>query len=434
MDDIQLAKIARNYQWLATEMVERRRRQWAAAKAREIGYGGNSLVPKATGMSRPTMMVGIRELDLPAGERAIGATRVRRSGGGRRRLTEDDPELLQALEVLIDLGTQGDPESPLRWTCKSTLKLADELTQQQHPVSARTVATLLHQAGYSLQANSKTREGCRHPDRNAQFEHINSKVKQFLSQGEPVISIDTKKKELVGDFKNDGPEWRAQGDPEKVRVLDFLDKKLGKAIPYRVYDLLNNQGWGNVGIDQDTAQFAANSIRRWWNELGRTRFLKAKRLLITADGGGSNSHRNRLWKKSLLELADELRIELVVRHFPPGTNKWNKIEHRLFSFITQNWRGKPLVNIETIVKLIASTTTSKGLTVKAAIETNRYPTKVKVRTAEIASLRLSLTTFMENGTRLSLQGIQSCKGYSCAGPRQTFPHDRASKIANKDKA
>ncbi len=393
MDDIQLAKIARKYQLLAPEMDERGRRQWAAAEAREIGYGGISLVSKATGISRPTIMVGVRELDLPAGERAIGATRVRRSGGGRRRLTEDDPELLQALEALIDPGTRGDPESPLRWTCKSTRKLADELTQQQHPVSARTVATLLHQAGYSLQANSKTREGGRHPDRNAQFEHINSKVKQFLSQGEPVISIDTKKKELVGDFKNAGREWRAKGDPEKVRVHDFLDKKLGKAIPYGVYDLLNNQGWVNVGIDHDTAQFAANSIRRWWSEMGRARFPKAKRLLITADGGGSNSHRNRLWKKSLQELADELRLELVVRHFPPGTSKWNKIEHRLFSFITQNWRGKPLVSIETIVNLIASTTTSKGLTVKAALDTNSYPTKVKVSNAEIASLKIKPDNF-----------------------------------------
>ena len=393
MDVIQVASVARKYQLLAPEMDERGRRQWAAAEAREIGYGGISLVSKATGISRPTIMVGIRELQLPADERAQRATRVRQSGGGRRRLSDNDPDLMRALEALIDSGTRGDPESPLRWTCKSTRKLAEELTHQQHPVSARTVAVLLRQAGYSLQANSKTREGGKHPDRNAQFEHLNSKVQEFLSDGEPVISIDTKKKELIGDFKNGGREWRPEGHPEQVRVHDFLDKKLGKAIPYGVYDLLNNQGWVNVGIDHDTAQFATNSIRRWWHEMGQSRFPTATRLLITADGGGSNSHRNRLWKKSLQELADEFQLELVVRHFPPGTSKWNKIEHRLFSFITQNWRGKPLVSIQTIVNLIASTTTSKGLTVKAAIDTNTYPTKIKVSNSEFASLSITPDPF-----------------------------------------
>lgn len=393
MDDLQVSRITRKYEMLAPEMDERRRRQWAAAEARELGYGGISLVSKATGISRPTIMVGIRELDLPAEERARDSVRIRRSGGGRRRLCDTDPQLLQALEALIDPGIRGDPESPLRWTCKSTKKLAEELTQQQHPVSARTVAALLYQAGYSLQANAKTREGSSHPDRNAQFEHINSHVQRFLSRGEPVISIDTKKKELIGDFKNGGREWRPQGQPENVRVHDFLNKKLGKAIPYGVYDLLNNQGWVNVGIDHDTAQFAANSIRRWWHEMGSPRFPKAKRLLITADGGGSNSHRNRLWKKSLQELADDLHLELVVRHFPPGTSKWNKIEHRLFSFITQNWRGKPLVSVQTIVNLIASTTTSKGLIVKAAIDTNAYPIKLKVSNAEMATLNITPDRF-----------------------------------------
>ena len=393
MDVIQVARVARKYQLLSPEMDERGRRQWAAAEAREIGYGGISLVSQATGLSRPTITAGIRELELPADERAKCANRVRRSGGGRRRLTDNDPELVRALESLIDSGTRGDPESPLRWTCKSTRKLAQELTHQQHPVSARTVAVLLREAGYSLQANSKTREGGQHPDRNAQFEHLNSKVQEFLFQGEPVISIDTKKKELIGNFKNGGREWRPQGNPEQVRVHDFLDKKLGKAIPYGVYDLLNNQGWVNVGIDHDTAQFATNSIRRWWYEMGQSRFPTATRLLITADGGGSNGYRNRLWKKSLQELADEFQFELVVRHFPPGTSKWNKIEHRLFSFITQNWRGKPLVSIQTIVNLIASTTTSKGLTVKAAIDTNTYPTKIKISNSELASLRITPDPF-----------------------------------------
>ena len=393
MDVIQVARVARKYQLLSPEMDERGRRQWAAAEAREIGYGGISLVSQATGLSRPTITAGIRELELPADERAKCANRVRRSGGGRRRLTDNDPELVRALESLIDSGTRGDPESPLRWTCKSTRKLAQELTHQQHPISARTVAVLLREAGYSLQANSKTREGGQHPDRNAQFEHLNSKVQEFLFQGEPVISIDTKKKELIGNFKNGGREWRPQGNPEQVRVHDFLDKKLGKAIPYGVYDLLNNQGWVNVGIDHDTAQFATNSIRRWWYEMGQSRFPTATRLLITADGGGSNGYRNRLWKKSLQELADEFQFELVVRHFPPGTSKWNKIEHRLFSFITQNWRGKPLVSIQTIVNLIASTTTSKGLTVKAAIDTNTYPTKIKISNSELASLRITPDPF-----------------------------------------
>jgi hypothetical protein len=297
------------------------------------------------------------------------------------------------LEALIEPTTRGDPESPLRWTCKSTRHLADELTQQKHPVSPGTVATLLHTAGYSLQANRKTREGDSHPDRNAQFEYINALVGRFQNRDQPAISVDTKKKELVGDFKNGGREWRPQGEPEEVRVHDFLDKQLGKAIPYGVYDLLNNQGWVNVGIDHDTAAFAANSIRRWWRQMGRRRFPKAQELLITADGGGSNSHRSRLWKVSLQALADELELELVVCHFPPGTSKWNKIEHRLFSFITQNWRGKPLVSHQAIVSLIASTTTRTGLIVKAALDTNHYDTAIKVSDAELAQLRLKAHSF-----------------------------------------
>jgi hypothetical protein len=337
--------------------------------------------------------VGLRELELPAQQRAADALRVRRPGAGRRPLQESDPGLLAALEALIEPTTRGDPESPLRWTCKSTRKLADELTRQDHPVGPGTVRSLLHQAGYSLQANRKTREGASHPDRNAQFEYINSQVHRFQKRGQPAISVDTKKKELVGDFRNGGREWRPEGEPEEVRVHDFLDKTLGKAIPYGVYDMLNNQGWVSVGMDHDTAQFAANSIRRWWTGMGQRRFPRASQLLITADGGGSNSCRSRLWKVSLQQLADELGLKLFVCHFPPGTSKWNKIEHRLFSFITQNWRGRPLVSHQAIVNLIASTTTRAGLTVKAALDTNHYETKVKVSDEQLSRLRLTRHDF-----------------------------------------
>jgi hypothetical protein len=388
MDAHAVARIRRKFRSLVPELDERRRRQWAASEARDWGRGGVTLVAAATGLSRPTITAGLRELDLPKAQRIIAAGRVRRAGGGRRPATETDPALMAALEALIEPATRGDPESPLRWTCKSTRRLAEELTQQDHPIGARTVAELLHQAGYSLQANRKTREGGSHPDRNAQFEYINQRVERFGRRGQPAISVDTKKKELVGDFKNGGREWRPAGDPDEVRVHDFLDKKLGKAIPYGVYDIVNNQGWVNVGIDHDTAQFAAHSIRRWWTQMGRRRFPRAKELLVTADGGGSNSHRSRLWKVSLQELADELELKLFVCHFPPGTSKWNKIEHRLFSFVTQNWRGKPLVSHQAIVNLIAHTTTQAGLIVKASLDTNEYPTAIKVTDAELAKLNL----------------------------------------------
>lgn len=394
MQDSQaIARIQRKYQALLPELDERRRRQWAAVEARELGWGGVSLVARATGLSRPTITAGLRELDRPTPQRVAEATRVRRPGGGRRPLVETDPGLLAALESLVEPVTRGDPESPLRWTCKSTRRLAEELTRMDHRASPRTVAMLLHEAGYSLQANRKTREGGTHPDRNAQFEYINSSVADSLRHGQPAISVDAKKKELVGDFKNGGREWRPRGRPEEVRVHDFLDEDLGKAIPYGVYDMLNNQGWVSVGIDHDTAQFAAASIRRWWLEMGEARFPKARRLLITADGGGSNSHRTRLWKVSLQALADELGLTLDVRHFPPGTSKWNKIEHRLFSFITQNWRGKPLVSRQAIVNLIAGTTTTTGLIVKAALDTNHYDTEIKVSDEELAALQLQRHEF-----------------------------------------
>jgi hypothetical protein len=388
-----IRQIRRKYRSLRMEMSERSRRQWAAAEARELGWGGVSAVARATGLSRTTITVGLRELDLPVSQRTAEALRIRRPGGGRKPLTQTDPGLLSALESLIEPVTRGDPESPLRWTCKSTRTLAKELKRKRHPVGATTVALLLHQAGYSLQANRKTREGLSHPDRNAQFEHINTQVRRFQDRGWPAISVDTKKKELVGDFKNAGRQWRPQGNPPLVRVHDFQDPALGKAIPYGVYDLLNNQGWVSVGIDHDTAQFAVNSIRRWWRQMGQRCFPQAKDLLITADGGGSNSPRSRLWKVCLQELADDLGLRLHLCHFPPGTSKWNQIEHRLFSFITQNWRGEPLVSHEAIVSLIASTTTRTGLVVQAALDTNRYETAIKVSDAALARLHLKPHSF-----------------------------------------
>jgi len=388
-DTKSIARIRRKYRALSVEMDERSRRQWAAAEASELGWGGVTAVARATGLSRTTITAGLRDLELPARQRAVEGMRVRRPGGGRKPLTETDPGLVAALEALIEPVTRGDPESPLRWTCKSTRRLADELTRKRHPVGVNTVAALLRRAGYSLQANRKTREGARHPDRNAQFKHINAQVRRFQNQDQPAISVDTKKKELIGDFRNAGREWRPSGDPEEVRVHDFLDKNLGKAIPYGVYDMINNQGWVSVGIDHDTAQFAVNSIRRWWKRMGRRRFPRATKLLITADGGGSNSSRSRLWKVSLQALADELDLCLHVCHFPPGTSKWNKIEHRLFSFITQNWRGRPLVSHLAVVNLIASTTTKTGLIVKAALDTTRYETAVKVTEEQLSRLRLT---------------------------------------------
>ena len=394
MQDAQvIARIQVKYRSLEPELDERRRRQWAAAEARDIGWGGITAVSQATGMSRMTITTGLQELDLPENERVVAGCRIRRPGGGPKSLTETDPGLMAALEALIEPTTRGDPESPLRWTCKSTRNLADELTHQNHPVGARTVAKLLQGADYSLQANRKTREGSSHPDRNAQFEYINASVQRFLKRGQPAVSVDAKKKENVGDFKNAGREWFPKGKPEEVRVYDFLIKSLGKAALYGVYDLLRNEGWVSVGIDHDTSQFAVNSIRRWWTEMGQQRFPHARELLITADGGGSNGSRNRLWKLSLQDLADELGIKLFVCHFPPGTSKWNKIEHRLFSFITKNWRARPLVSLEVIVNSIASTTTKTGLTVRASLDTNRYPTRIKVTDEQMAQLRLKRHAF-----------------------------------------
>lgn len=382
------------YEMLDAVMDERVRRQWAAAEAANLGWGGVSAVAVATGLSRNTIVAGSRELayrlDHP---KATLPLRLRRSGAGRKRLTQRDPGLMAALERLVDPATRGHPESPLRWTCKSTQKLAEELRQQGHPVGERTVAGLLKAAGYSLQANRKTREGTAHPDRNGQFEYINQQVLSFQRRGQPVVSVDTKKKELVGEFKNPGQEWELAGQPPQVKVHDFPDKKLGKAIPYGVYDLAGNEGWVSVGIDHDTAQFAAASLKRWWQEMGSQRFGNATQLLITADGGGSNGSRNRLWKVALQELANTLGLRLVVCHFPPGTSKWNKIEHRLFSFITKNWRGHPLTTYATVVNLIAHTTTQKGLVVRAALDTNQYETGIEISDEELARIKITLAKF-----------------------------------------
>ena len=370
---------------------ERGRRAVVASEALAIGWGGITAVARATGLSRKVIEVGIKELSgtLPVAARG----RVRRPGGGRKKTVEKDPDVQADLERLVEPVTRGDPESPLRWTSKSVRKLAAELRAQGHAVSHAWVAGMLRAQGYSLQGNRKTREGADHPDRDAQFAYINQAAEAYLAAGDPVLSVDTKKKELVGDFKNGGREWRPKGMPEEVRMHDFPIPELGRVNPYGVYDLAANAGWVNVGIDHDTAAFAVESIRRWWDRAGRARYPQAGRLLLTADGGGSNGSRVRLWKRELQRLADETGLEISVRHFPPGTSKWNKIEHRLFSFITQNWRGQPLVSYAVILSLIAATTTEIGLTVESYLDTNTYPTKIKVSDDEMATIRLQPDAF-----------------------------------------
>jgi hypothetical protein len=378
-------------------MDERMRRQWAASEAIAYGWGGIQAVAKATSLSPHTIRKGQCELAVRKDQPGIAvATKLRRPGAGRKCKIDIDPELLQSLEKLVDPVTRGAPDSPLRWTCKSTQTLARELTTEGHPVSASTVRRLLHAAMYSLQNNRKIREGNKHPDRNAQFEHINSMVKAFQQRGEPVISVDAKKKELVGNFKNGGREWQPQGEPEQVLVYDFMDKNLGKAIPYGVYDIAANEGWVSVGIDHDTARFAAEAIRRWWRKMGSRRYPSAKELLITADGGGSNGSRCRLWKLALQGLAKDFEIPIYVCHFPPGTSKWNKIEHRMFCHITQNWRGRPLVSHEVIVNLIANTATEQGLTVQAELDNESYPIGIKVSDIELAAVNLIPGSFHGN--------------------------------------
>jgi transposase len=378
------------FRLLAGELDERALRLWAAAEAVALGRGGTAAVARATGIAASTIRRGRAE--LAAGD-SPGRGRVRRAGAGRKRLTETDPNLLEDLERLVEGDARGDPEQPLRWTAKSLRTLAAELGAQGHQISARSVAPLLRQLGYSLQANRKTKEGSNHPDRDAQFRQINQTVTAAIAAGQPVISVDTKKKELVGDFKNAGREWRPKGSPELVRSHDFKDKQLGKAIPYGIYDLASDEGWVAVGIDHDTAQFAVNSIRSWWLHLGRARYPNATTLTITADCGGSNGHRPRLWKVELQRLADQTGLRIQVCHFPPGTSKWNKIEHRLFSFISLNWRAKPLVSLETIINLIGATTTRTGLKVYARLDERSYPDKIKITDAELAAVNIHRADF-----------------------------------------
>jgi hypothetical protein len=383
-------QVRARFEMLAPFLNERTRRLAAAAEAAAIGRGGIARVSRATGVSRRAIASGLDQLKAPDD---LGAARIRRPGGGRKRTVEIDATLRADLERLIDPVTRGDPESPLRWTCKSIRKLAEELRRMGHATSHRMVAELLHELGYSLQGNRKTIEGKGHPDRNAQFEHINRKVRAALLSGQPVISVDAKKKELVGDFKNAGREWRPEGDPEPVRVYDFIIPGLGRVTPYGIFDMARNAGWVSVGTDHDTSAFAVESIRRWWGSMGRAQYPEAKTLLITADGGGSNGSRVRLWKLELQRLGSETGLRISVCRFPPGTSKWNKIEHRLFSFISQNWRGRPLVSHEVIVNLIAATTTETGLKVACELDRNSYPSGIKVSKEEMAGINLRKDKF-----------------------------------------
>ncbi len=387
--------IRQKYERLWPAMNERMRRRWAATEALSLGWGGVTAVAVATGLTRKTIHFGIRELAAEASDpdSALPPNRVRRAGAGRKPITQKQPKLVAALDALVEPTARGDPRSPLRWTCKSTRRLAEALRRQGFQVSDRKVAALLKKTGYSLQSNRKTREGKSHPDRNAQFEYINEQARRFQRRRQPVVSVDAKKKELVGDFKNAGREWRRRGKPEEVRVHDFIDPDLGKAIPYGDYDVKHNEGWVSVGMDHDTARFATEALRRWWKKMGSKRYPNAKELLITADGGGSNGSRSRLWKAALQTLANRIGLKLRVCHLPPGTSKWNKIEHRMFSHITQNWRGKPLVSHEVIVQLIAHTTTTAGLKVRAALDRRLYPTGQKVSRTEFENIQLKRADF-----------------------------------------
>jgi transposase len=390
----EMERVRERFSSISAALDERLRRLLAAAEAKTFGYGGISLVARATGVSRRAITAGLAELEAEVACREPGAARrVRHPGGGRKKKTATDSSLKSDLERLIEPVTRGDPQSPLRWTCKSLRRLAQELKARGHQISHTLVGELLHEMGYSLQANQKTNEGASHPDRNAQFEFINARTARELALGNPVISVDTKKKELVGDFKNNGRSYCPKGEPQKVRVHDFVIPELGRANPYGVYDLAHNMGWVSVGTDHDTAAFAVESIRRWWKSMGEPLYPKAQRLQIVADGGGSNGSRVRLWKAELQKLADELHMPIQVCHLPPATSKWNKIEHRLFSFITMNWRGQPLVSHEVIVNLIKATSTSEGLTVDAKIDHNLYPTGQKISDEEMARLNLARESF-----------------------------------------
>jgi hypothetical protein len=382
--------LRRKFRGLEGALDERARRLWAATEAQALGHGGIVAVCRATGLGRTTVWTGVRELE---GRGAPLVGRARRPGGGRKALCDTDPALTEHLKALLEATTAGDPMSALKWTCKSTRTLAEELTRQGHRISFPTVARLVSELGYSLQANEKRREGNSHKDRDAQFRFINRQCAAFHRRGQPVISVDTKKKELVGDFKNAGRQWLPKGCPTPVRVHDFKDKKLGKAIPYGVYDIGKNVGWVNVGIDHDTAEFAVESIQQWWRRMGRRAYPNARELLITADGGGSNGAKNRLWKLSLQKLAQSAGLTIHVCHYPPGTSKWNRIEHRMFSHISMNWRGRPLESLEVIINLIANTSTRTGLRLKAALDAGSYVKGKKVSDKELAQINLKPSNF-----------------------------------------
>jgi len=377
------AALAQKYTALKPHLDERSFRLCAATDSRAMGRGGTSMVSRASGLSRTTIYAGLKELD-----KGDVVEKTRRPGAGRKPLAETNPELVRALDGLVDPVTRGDPESPLRWTSKSTAKLAKELAAMGHAVSQRSVWNLLNSLGYSMQSNRKSNEGADHPDRDGQFQFISASVAGFIECGCPAISVDTKKKELVGPYKNGGAEWEPKGRPQHVNTYDFADKELGKVSPYGIYDIARNKGWVNVGISKDTAEFAVESIRRWWHSMGQGMYPDAEHLLITADGGGSNGSRVRLWKVKLQELANELNMTIHVRHFPPGTSKWNKIEHRMFCHIAENWRGRPLVSREVVVQLIGNTTTAAGLEIKASLDRRLYQSGIKVSDEELQNVNL----------------------------------------------
>jgi hypothetical protein len=394
-DAMTVAWIREKYVGIAARLDERSRRRWAAVEAGSLGWGGVTAVAQATGLTRKTIHIGLDELKAEEADpsAALATDRIRRPGAGRKPLTQHQPKLVAALNALVEPTARGDPGAPLRWTCLSTSHLSTTLRRRGFAICPRKVSALLKQNGYSLQANRKRREGAAHPDRNAQFEYINTTAATFLRQRQPVISVDTKKKELVGDFKNAGREWQPAGKPVEVLVHDFPDPKTKKAIPYGVYDLGRNEGWVSVGIDHDTARFAAATIRRWWMKMGRGRYPKARKLLITADCGGSNSSRTRLWKVALQDLADATGLRLTVCHFPPGTSKWNKIEHRMFCHITQNWRGRPLTSYAAIVQLIGRTTTRTGLRIRSELDRHAYPLREEVTPEQLARVTVRPAAF-----------------------------------------
>lgn len=391
---IKVANIKSKYERLEPFLNERAHRMWCAIEAESLGHGGVTAVHLATRVTRKTIHKGLKELKL---EKVVEPERLRRKGGGRKRATENDPTLLKDLDELIEPATRGDPENPLRWSAKSTIKLTDELNKKGHIVTQPTIYTILKDQNYSLKSNKKTKEGKEdHPDRDAQFQHINEKVKEFQKNNNPVLSVDTKKKENIGNFKNNGEEWMPRGEWEEVNTHDFPDKELGKAAPHGIYDMTRNEGWVNVGISHDTAEFAVNSIRTYWNNVGKQNYENCTEIMVTADCGGSNSYKTKLWKFELQKLADEIGKSISVCHFPPGTSKWNKIEHRMFSFISQNWRGRPLVSLQTIVELIGNTKTKTGLKIYTSIDKNHYETGIKISDEEFESINIERSKFQGN--------------------------------------